>query len=193
MKRSSFILLLLIHCCLIRVNAASNERIVKNPRYEVRTTPALTIESVSLSDEATVLKLRAEYIPKWWILISPETYLVADGVEYKLISTEGINSGEKFFMPESGKHNFTATFPPLPTSVKSFDYIAKVANGWKILGVDLTNSIPQYPIPEELSGNWNLIDGSGMWKLGLYKNMAIYENRIWDYAPVQTKSTITLV
>lgn len=177
----------------MQVNAASKERIVKSPRYEVRTTPALTIESVSLSDEATVLKLRAEYLPNWWILISPETFLVADGVEYKLISTEGINSGEKFFMPESGKHNFTATFPPLPTSVKSFDYIAKVANGWKILGVDLTNPIPQYPIPEELMGNWNLMDGSGSWKLGLYKNMGIYENRIWDYAPVQTKNTITLV
>ena len=46
-----------------------------------------------------------------------------NGERYQVRQGVGIELGQEFWMPESGEATFSLIFPPLPPSVKSFDFV----------------------------------------------------------------------
>lgn len=89
-------------------------RSVENPFIESANTMTLDISKVELSDTATVLYTDAYFRPHYWIRISSESYLQADGKKYALKGTQGIEADSLFWMPETGEASFRLSFEPLP-------------------------------------------------------------------------------
>ena len=93
-----------------------------------------------MTDTATVLRIRAYYIPKYWIQIMKNIQLVADnGTVCPVLRSEGIPLGEKFYMPESGEADYTLYFAPLPEGTRSFDMVEPGdSNSDRVEGISLT-------------------------------------------------------
>ena len=102
---------------------AQPDKTVEYPFIEMANTMTLDIAKVELSDTATVLHTDAYFKPHYWIQISSQGYLQADGKRYALKKTEGIDMDTKFWMPDSGEASFRLIFEPLPKRTKTFDYI----------------------------------------------------------------------
>ena len=114
-------------------------RSVENPFIESTNTMTLDISKVELSDTATVLYTDAYFRPHYWIKISSESYLQADGKKYALKGTQGIEADSLFWMPETGEASFRLSFEPLPRDTRSFDFIESDCNEcFKLFGIDLT-------------------------------------------------------
>lgn len=109
-------------------------KIVNNPSELFSNTETLEIKQVELADTATIVHVKAYYTPKYWIQISPDSYLKSDnGTLCKLLSADGIIPGEKFVMPESGEAEFTFVFQPLPANAKTFTFAeGNGKNDWRI-------------------------------------------------------------
>lgn len=114
-------------------------RSVENPFIESANTMTLDIAKVELSDTATVLYTDAYFQPHYWIKISSESYLQADGKKYALKGTQGIEADSLFWMPETGEASFRLSFDPLPRNTRSFDFIESDCDEcFKLFGIDLT-------------------------------------------------------
>lgn len=114
-------------------------RSVENPFIESANTMTLDIAKVELSDTATVLYTDAYFRPHYWIKISSESYLQADGKKYALKGTQGIEADSLFWMPETGEASFRLSFEPLPRDTRSFDFIESDCDEcFKLFGIDLT-------------------------------------------------------
>lgn len=126
------------------------EKTVDYPLTGYSNTDALDIARVELNDSATVLHINATYRPHFWICISSESYLQADGKKYALTGTEGIQADSLFWMPESGKASFTLCFEPMPRKTRSFDFIESDREDFfRIYDIDLTGK-NTYGYPEGL-------------------------------------------
>jgi thiol-disulfide isomerase/thioredoxin len=113
---------------------------VEKPVFETWSSDVLEVEKVETSDTATILHLDAFFRPGWWIKIAPDSYIKESGTNNKLMLTkaEGINPGEKHWMPDSGKSSFTLYFPPLDPDVTKIDFIeSDCEDCFKIWGISL--------------------------------------------------------
>lgn len=131
------------------VCAQAKERTVTKPPFLVRNTNALEINKIELADTATILSFEAFSRPTDWLQISPDSYLMADGKKYPILSAEGIKLGEKFYTLADGKISFKLTFPTLPSSVTSVDFIeSDCDNCFKIWGIQLKgDKLPKLVLP----------------------------------------------
>lgn len=131
-------------------------RKITYPQFEGGNTSSIAFTEIELTDSATIASVQANYRPNYWIRIAPESRLKADGKEYKLIGTEGIDPGKEFWIPESGKAQFKLIFEPLPfeTTSVDFDEGENITNGFALWGIDLTGKAdynkPSPDIPKEL-------------------------------------------
>lgn len=116
MKRILPIALLLMTAC------APKEKTIDFPLVEAANTSSLVIEKVEMTDSLTSLHLRGYHIPGYWIKVSKETRLVADGVSYEMVGAEGVIPGKKLTMPEDGDSLFVLHFKPLPMKTEKFDF-----------------------------------------------------------------------
>ena len=107
----------------------SGFKIVENPVFISFNSTSVSITKVEINDTATVLHIDANYTPNYWIKISSETYLKADGVKYMIKTGDGIELDKEFWLPESGNASFILTFDPLPLKTKSFDFPGIIATG----------------------------------------------------------------
>jgi len=132
----------------------SGPRTVDYPIINFANTSTLDITRVELNDSNTVLHVNAYYRPGYWIRIAEDTHLVADGKQYAMTGTDGIEPGTEFWMPESGEANFKLIFEPLPYSTKRFDFIeGNDPRAFTIWDIDITGKqAAKYPegLPEEL-------------------------------------------
>lgn len=148
----SYVILLLIG--LLSSCSPSGPRTIDNPWINFANTSTIDINKVELTDSATVLTVKATFIPHNWIKIASVTHLVADGKDYAMTKAEGIEPDKEFWMPDSGKAEFRLFFEPLPFSTKTFDFIEGDEEGaFRLLDIDITgNKIAKYPegIPERL-------------------------------------------
>ena len=120
-------------------SCTQHNKCVENPFIESANTMTLDITKVELNDTATVLHMDAYYRPHYWIKISSESYLLADGKKYALTATQDIEADSLFLMPDSGEASFRLTFEPLPHNTRSFDFIESDCDEcFKLFGVDLT-------------------------------------------------------
>lgn len=124
------------------------------PMINFANTTSIDIVKAELTDSNTVLHINAHYRPGFWIKIAGDTYLEADGKQYAMIGTDGIEPDSEFWMPESGEADFKLIFEPLPYSTKQFDFIeGKDPRAFKLWDVDITGKpLPEYPdgLPSEL-------------------------------------------
>ncbi len=118
----------------------NGHKVVNFPTVKKSNNDIPEIRQVVLTDTATVLRIRAYYIPKYWIQIMKNIQLVADnGTVCPVLRSEGIPLGEKFYMPESGEADYTLYFAPLPAGTRSFDMVEpEGSNSDRVEGIALT-------------------------------------------------------
>lgn len=148
MKKQGIIIYLLLAICL---TLQAKERIIEHPPFLGWNGSTIEIDKIVLNDTETVLHIKAFYRPKNWIKMDTKTYLIADsGEKFQITGTNGIPLDKEFYMPESGEAEFTLTFPPLPPSVKSIDFVEEVERGWHIWGIQLKDkNLPKLELPAE--------------------------------------------
>lgn len=147
MKHRIILLALLLAGC-----TAPLPQRVEYPRYGWRNNETQEIVSVERTDTATIFTFKSFFIPGWWIRVSSDTHLEADGRRYALLHTEGITPDKELTMGEDGTATYTLFFEPLPARVKTVDYIEgeHVPRGFRFYGIDLTGREPQ---PRQLPEN----------------------------------------
>ena len=146
MKINSFIQPCLVVLALAAVlsDACSKEHppVVELPRYDYRNATSLEIEKIEMRDSATVFYFKAFELMSN-IRISPDSYLLADGEKYPLISADGITLGEWFKGNRQGKTSFKLFFKPLPSKLKEVSFLEGEASGdFKFYNIDLTGERP---------------------------------------------------
>ncbi|MBR6589211.1 MAG: TlpA family protein disulfide reductase [Bacteroidaceae bacterium] len=147
MKRKKSILMAVLMMTVLLCACNQAKRMVEFPLVGTANTTSIVIERVERTDTATLLTVRGFNYPGYWIRISPDTRIVAEGKEYRLKGSKGIAIGERLSMPEDGDSCFTLISEPLPMSCKSFDYIEGYAEGdWRLYDIDLTGKTgEEYP------------------------------------------------
>lgn len=133
-------LLLTLALFTLAISTFAKELIIDRPHFICNNTSTIEIETVTLTDTATILYCKAYYRPRFWIRIVSETYLNVDGKKYMIRSADGIKLDAEHWMPDSGESEFTLYFEPIPTNTKSFDFIeGDCADCFKIWGIELSN------------------------------------------------------
>lgn len=168
---------------LISSNANARERVIERPVFNAWSGTIIEIDKVVLTDTETVLHIQAFFRPNYWINIPANTFLIADGTKYKLLSSDGITIDEKFFMPESGQTSFTLTFPPIPESVNQMDFIEEVENGFKVWGIQLKNkTLPKPQLPNGI-GKHSLSKDTALPTWEFKKGKATLKGKLLGYNP----------
>jgi thiol-disulfide isomerase/thioredoxin len=195
-----FVLLLTVFGC------TNNRGVVERPAFIARNTNSLEIDKVELSDTATVLHIKAFYAPHNWIKIAPNSFLTDEkGKQYPIRSTEGIELGKEFYMPDSGESAFTMTFPPVASHAAAVDFSEGDFEGaFKIWGIRLTNKPLKLDVPKRLQGASvdkkavlpPAVFQSGMaclegqilgYRSGMPEEVSIRVTYPFDYSPVELK------
>ncbi len=104
----------------------------------------LKVLSVKITPQETILTLsdhnmRTDGMAYAWIQIDANSYIVANGKEYRLNKAEGIeiSPNKTYFSYVGETKTFKLYFPPIPTYTKSIDFIESESSGWKIYGIQL--------------------------------------------------------
>lgn len=118
MKQILSLLIVLLYCTTIQ----AKERIVELPAFDAWSSTSIEIQKIVLSDTATIVYIDAFYRPNMWIKIAKDSYLQADGKQYKILSGIGMEPDKEIWMPESGTYSFQMIFPPLPENTTTVDF-----------------------------------------------------------------------
>jgi S1-C subfamily serine protease len=124
-------------------NSSSSTKVYKNPPITSRGKNRLNLLSVSISSDATILEISTNNISPsgyyQWCNLSPNAYLSVNGTKYKLRSADGIalSPNKTYFSGNNENKTFRLIFPPIPSNVKSFDFIESQTSEWKLLGIQL--------------------------------------------------------
>lgn len=144
---------------LLFVACTNANKVVEFPLVGTSNTTIPVIEKVELTDTATVLNVRGVFIPNYWIKISSNGHLEAQGRKYKLIGSEGIKPDKELFMPADGDSCFTLFYEPLPKDCKQFNFIEGAGDGdWRIYDIDLTgkrNASAPADLPKKLERKYD--------------------------------------
>lgn len=154
----------LLPAVLLLFSCQAKEKVIEYPAFSVQNTETIEINKIVVNDTATVLYIDAYYRPRYWIRIDSAAYIQAKGKKYKITGAEGIKLNAHHWMPESGRSSFRLFFPPLPRSVKRFDFIeTQGERAFNIWDIELTSGArPQLPgLPEALK-NLRLSTGDSL-------------------------------
>ena len=86
----------------------------------------MRITDVERTDSSTRIGVRLQNYPHYWVMLSPDTRLMATEdttQQYKLIATENIELGSHIWMPESGQHDGVLIFEKVPASINVVDLV----------------------------------------------------------------------
>lgn len=134
--------ILMIVCMIVAVMQGVDARSVVNPPVKFNSTDKgnnakVSICGVDLLNERTVVRMKVEFKPGWWIYISKNTILKTGSASLYVTDASTIKIGEQLWMPESGILEFELVFLPIPETTKKIDIIE--SDGWQFLGIDLTD------------------------------------------------------
>lgn len=118
MKQILSLLIVLLYCTTIQ----AKERVVELPAFDAWSSTSIEIQKIVLSDTATIVYIDAFYRPNMWIKIAKDSYLQAEGKQYKILSGIGMEPDKEIWMPESGTYSFQMIFPPLPENTTTVDF-----------------------------------------------------------------------
>ncbi len=124
-------------------NSSSSSKVYNHPAITHKGNNKLTLVSVTVSPESTVLELSSNnsYPGGYyqWFSISPDAYISVNGIKYKLRSADGIALAPSvtYFSHANETKTFRLIFPPIPSNISSFDFIESQDSEWKLLGIKL--------------------------------------------------------
>lgn len=143
MKRVLSMIAILFCCTLLH----AKERVVELPAFAVWSSTSLEVSKIVLNDTATIVYIDAFYRPNNWIKIAKDSYLQADGKQYKLIAGVGMEPDKEIWMPESGTYSFQMIFPPLPENTATIDFTEGDFDGaFSIWGIRLDGKPADSPL-----------------------------------------------
>lgn len=180
MKKIQLTLILFLFC----VSAFSKERIIERPAITACNTKILEFSRILLNDTATILEINAYYTPNFWIQIPRETYLKAGDKKIQVRNGDGIQIGEKFWMPATGEASFKLIFPPLPKGIKEIDFCEgdDVKGGWFFWGIRLDGKHPEVQIDKQWKTDI-MPEGNTLPAYKSEKGTAILSGKIIGYKP----------
>lgn len=148
MKKLLFVVTLL----MVVVAGFAKGKTVKNPPVAFVSTSFLEIGSVTLTDTSTVIVMEAFTSPGAWLSLPKTTFLTADGENYALKSSSGIQLDEPHYLPKTGRDSFTLYFEPLPKNTERFDFIDSLGHYMVMIhGVELTGKFPLLDIDKRFT------------------------------------------
>lgn len=122
----------------------SSTKVYHNPTITSRGDNNLQILSVSISPDATTIEFSDNNSMSnggyyQWFSISPDAYILVNGTKYKLRSADGIalSPSVTYFSYANETKTFRLTFPPIPASTSSFDFVESQDSQWKLHGIKL--------------------------------------------------------
>ncbi len=132
----------MILCMVVAVMHGVDARSVINPPVkfnstECRSDAKVSICGVDIRKDATVVRMKIQFKPGWWIYVSKNTVLKSGNESWYVTDASSIKLGEQQWMPETGIKEFELVFPPIAESTKKIDIIEP--DGWQFLGIDLTD------------------------------------------------------
>lgn len=117
--------------------ASGGDRTVYYPSVSRTDAKDLTIMSISLTDSYTAIQISSRYTNHAWCCIYADTYITANGRQYKLVRTEGINISPQVTYYNYKDITFTLYFPPIPSTTTQIDLIEPGTSDWKLYGIKL--------------------------------------------------------
>lgn len=137
-------LLIVLFCC---TTIQAKERVVELPAFDAWSSTSIEVQKVVLSDTATIVYIDAFYRPNNWIKIAKDSYLQADGKQYKILSGINMELDKEIWMPESGTYSFQMIFPPLPENTTTVDFSEGDFDGaFSIWGIHLDGKTAYSPL-----------------------------------------------
>lgn len=130
--------------------AGLSARVIKNPAVTYANSTHIKIESIELSDTATVMRFSAHYRPGWWVTISRYSSIEVDGTIYPLLRSEGVGDDDRIVFPPSGRSEFTLYFGPVPADAAKLNYYEGAPDsygGFHLYDVDLTGMADMLAVP----------------------------------------------
>lgn len=167
--------------------------IIDRPPFSISNTNAVEIETIILSDTATIIHMTSFMSPGSWFSISSDTYLKANGQKQSLKWAEGIELNKHITMNENGQQSFVLCFSPIDTSTATIDFFESDCEScFKIWGIELKSAIltnkaavPQEAINAAITGN----DDAQLNAPGLEAGYALLTGQFVGYQP-EIKSTV---
>lgn len=121
----------------------SSEKVYNYPPITSKGDNKLTLISVSISSESTVLELSTNNsFPggyHQWFRISPDAYILANGIKYKLSGADGIALAPNvtYYSSSNDTKTFRLTFPPISLKSTTIDFVESPDSEWKLMGIKL--------------------------------------------------------
>lgn len=140
---------------------------------------AIDVTKVELKDTETnvfvTLRLRSDY-PQYLFLFTKNTYLLANGERYPVVSADGIEFDKYRQTEADGKLDMVFHFKPLPRDTKVFDFIeGDNERAYQVKGIRPVEERHKMLFPSywrnEQTGNWDI---------AFLDNYAIYDCKVWD-------------
>ena len=137
--------LLAVGIVLMGISVSAQTRVIEYPATGARTTDALELYQVEVSDTAVVIKGDMYSRPNSWVSIASSSVLKGrqTGKMYRLIRATGIKLDNKEYMPVSCNRSFTLQFEPIDKRDKSVDFDEMLTgdNGFQINDISLELSL----------------------------------------------------
>ena len=152
----------------------------------------INITDVEFKPKETILHLNFRFNHKLWMkFVSTSILKTPDGKTYAITGGKATREGEDDYTPDSlyytsaitDEGNIALHFEPLPAKTKTFDFIEGYEQGAFGLS-DITD-----PAIIPTSSNWRSTT-TGDWVLGLYKDIAVYDSKVWQYAQKTDKKAV---
>ena len=97
----------------------------------------LTVTRVSTSTSCTVVEILSKPDGHAWCSIDSDTYISANGTQYKLVRAEGISISPQVTYYNGYNITFRLYFPPIPSTTTQIDLVEPGSSSWKLYGIQL--------------------------------------------------------
>ena len=143
--------------------------------------PAIDVTRVELGDTETAVhmtvNLRSDY-PNFSFKFAKDTYILANGKQYPVVSADGIEFDKDTKTGADGKLDIVFRFPPLPKDTKAFDFIeGDWPDAIQVKGIRPVEERHKMLIPSY----WRN-EKTGDWEIAFLGDHAIYDCKVWDMA-----------
>lgn len=97
---------------------------IDKPKVEFTNTGIYQINKITLTDTATAVEIRINFLPNWWTTISDKAYLEngQTGEKYFVKGIQGAQFNTKLWTPKSGDTLIKLIFPRIDKNIKSVNY-----------------------------------------------------------------------
>lgn len=121
----------------LSMSTSSINKVVYYPEIFSTTAEDLIVTCISATDTNTRIDILSNYTDHAWCSIDSDTYIFADGKQFKLVRAEGIGVSPQVTYYDYKSVIFTLYFPPIPSTATQIDLIEPGTSSWKLYGIRL--------------------------------------------------------